>query len=215
MSAPAKPTTTEPAAASPAPAAAAGGGGKLMLAVIVLCSANVGATGFVLARVLKQPAHAEARAESPKKRTAVAEKKDGGDEGGGADGGKTESAKGEGGSDDDAAPAEGDKAAAKKPGPCVPLEPFLVNLNEPGSGRYLKAAVEVEVTDGASAEEMNTQKRSIRDDLLRYLSSLSVADTLGESGKDKIKLAMAGRIGKQIGGAERVHKLFFTEFMVQ
>ncbi len=58
-------------------------------------------------------------------------------------------------------------------------------------------------------------KRAVRDDLLRYLSSLNVADTQGEEAKTKMETAMMARIDKQLGGKEKVHRLFFNDFMVQ
>lgn len=208
MSAPTKPNEPATPAKENTAAAAVATGSKLTIVLVILSSANVGATGFVVTRVLK-PARVEVARAEPKKRVAApVEKKDGGD--GEAD----DEGKGDGGSGAEGK-SEGAPEEKKGPGPVVALDAFLVNLNEPGSGRYLKAAVEVEVADPAAVEEMNAQKRSIRDDLLRYLSSLSVADTLGEAAKDKIKQAMATRIGKQIGGAPRVRRLFFTDFMVQ
>jgi flagellar protein FliL len=99
--------------------------------------------------------------------------------------------------------------------PSVPFDPFVVNLNEPGSNRYLKASLEVEVADLAAAEDLKRMKRAVRDDLLRYLSSLNVADTQGEEAKTKMETAMMARIDKQLGGKEKVHRLFFNDFMVQ
>ena len=102
--------------------------------------------------------------------------------------------------------------------PSVAFDPFVVNLNEPGSNRYLKASLEVEVADLAAAEDLKRCKRAVRDDLLRYLSSLAVADTQGEDAKTKMETAMMARIDKQLGGKEgekKVHRLFFNDFMVQ
>jgi flagellar FliL protein len=107
-----------------------------------------------------------------------------------------------------------EKHAAAQVMPAVTFDPFVVNLNEPGSNRYLKATVEVEVEDQKAAEDLKGAKRAVRDDLLRYLSSLAVADTQGETAKQKMEQQMLARIDKQLGG-EKAHRLFFTEFMVQ
>jgi flagellar FliL protein len=101
-----------------------------------------------------------------------------------------------------------------KQGPVVPIDPFVVNLNETGNSRYLKAAFELEMTGEDAVAALNHAKRPVRDDLLRYLSSLSVADTLGETGKAKIQEQILARVDKHLGGG-RVRKLFFTEFVVQ
>jgi flagellar FliL protein len=107
------------------------------------------------------------------------------------------------------------KEGGNEAGPVVPLDPFLVNLNEPGSARYLKASIEVQVKDNMVAEELKKETRGVRDALLRYLSSLAVADTLGEAAKQKIEAEMIKRMADELGGKQPVKRLFFTEFMVQ
>lgn len=99
-------------------------------------------------------------------------------------------------------------------GPVTSLDPFIVNLNEPEATRYLKATFELEVSDADVVGELEKQKRPVRDEVLRYLSSLSVADTQGEAGKAKIQQEVVARIDKQLGG-NKVHRLFFVEFVIQ
>lgn len=108
-------------------------------------------------------------------------------------------------------------AAAEKAGevgPVTPLEPFIVNLNEPDATRYLKATFELEVSESDVVGQLDKLKRPIRDDVLRYLSSLSVADTQGEAGKAKIQQEVVARIDRQLGGG-RVKRMFIVEFVVQ
>ncbi len=99
-------------------------------------------------------------------------------------------------------------------GPVTPLEPFIVNLNEPDASRYLKATFELEVASAEVIAQLEKLKRPVRDEVLRYLSSLSVADTQGEAGKSKIQKEVITRIDRQLGG-EQVRRLFIVEFMVQ
>ncbi len=117
-----------------------------------------------------------------------------------------------------AAPAAAEPQEPEKPknevGPVTPLEPFIVNLNEPDASRYLKATFELEVADAEVIGELEKLKRPVRDEVLRYLSSLSVADTQGEVGKSKIQKEVIARIDRQLGG-ERIRRLFIVEFMVQ
>lgn len=116
------------------------------------------------------------------------------------------------------APVKGEhgEAEAKKdePGPVLPLDPFIVNLNEKDASRYLKASFELEVSDGEVAKVLEKQKRPVRDDILRYLSSLTVADTQGEDGKAKIQQEVVKRLDARLG-AGKVKRMFFVEFMVQ
>lgn len=116
------------------------------------------------------------------------------------------------------APVKGEHAAeeAKKdePGPVLPIDPFIVNLNEKDASRYLKATFEIEVADGEVAKVLEKQKRPVRDDILRYLSSLTVSDTQGEEGKAKIQQEVVKRLDAKLGPGKVKH-LFFVEFMVQ
>ena len=99
-------------------------------------------------------------------------------------------------------------------GPVTPLDPFVVNLNEPGTTRFLKASFEVELTSPHAVEELDKSKRVVRDEVLRYLSGLTYADTLGEEGKARIRDEVTFRVDKSLGGG-RVKRTFFTEFVVQ
>jgi flagellar FliL protein len=106
----------------------------------------------------------------------------------------------------------GDKDSA---GPVVAFDPFVINLNEPGSNRYLKTSLELEVLDKKSEEMVTERKRVVRDELLRYLSNLNVAETLGEENKTKIKTALLARADQAVGGKGKVRNVFLTEFVVQ
>lgn len=96
----------------------------------------------------------------------------------------------------------------------APFDPLVVNLNEPGSSRYLKTSFDLELASQEALEELGRGKRGVRDQVLRYLSSLSVADTLGETGKTKIQQEIMTRIDKELGGG-RVRRLYYTDFVVQ
>jgi len=96
----------------------------------------------------------------------------------------------------------------------VPLAPFVVNLNEPKSSRYLKATIEVEVHGEERVALVEQKKRAIRADLLRYLSGLTVEDTTGEEKKLKIRDELIARVEKQTG-ADTLAGLYLTEFVIQ
>lgn len=111
--------------------------------------------------------------------------------------------------------AKEEKPKEKLPGPVVTLDTFVVNLNEVGSSRYLKTTIELEVEDLVAQKELEEQRRLVRDEMLSYLSNLTVKDTMGEAGKNKIKDDLLERADKAVGGKEKVKHLFFTEFVVQ
>jgi flagellar FliL protein len=98
-------------------------------------------------------------------------------------------------------------------GPVVALDPFVVNLDEPGQSRYLKVTLQVEVAP-KSEEALAKSKELIRDTVLSYFSGLHVKDTLGAEAKEKIRTDLLAKMTKMIG-PDRVRRLFFQDFMVQ
>lgn len=100
------------------------------------------------------------------------------------------------------------------PGPTVSFDAFVVNLNEPGSSRYLKTTFDVEVVDQKVVEKANGNKALIRDEILRYLSGLSIADTMGEENKEKILDELRIRMEKFVG-QRKVERVLLSEFVVQ
>ena len=112
------------------------------------------------------------------------------------------------------APEEPEIIDPSIPPTAVPLAPFVVNLNEPKSSRYLKATIEVEVHGEERVALIETKKRAIRADLLRYLSGLKVEDTTGEEKKLKIRDELIARVEKQTG-ANTLAGLYLTEFVIQ
>ncbi len=112
-----------------------------------------------------------------------------------------------------AAAAE-DKAAVEVPGPVHTMDPYIVNLNEASGGRFLKATVEVQLSDDAALAELTQDSREVRDNLLRYFSDLTVVDTMGEQAKLKIQGDIVARLNEVLQG-EKVKRVYFAEFVVQ
>jgi flagellar FliL protein len=98
-------------------------------------------------------------------------------------------------------------------GPVVALDPFVVNLDEPGTSRYLKVTLELELMPH-SEEVLTKSKQLVRDTILNYLSGLHVKDTLGAGAKDKIRNELMAKLAKLLG-PERVRRMFFVDFVVQ
>jgi flagellar FliL protein len=111
--------------------------------------------------------------------------------------------------------AHEEKAANKNDeGPVVSIEPFVDNLRDEGVSRYLKTSFELEVADKETSERIEKTKRGVRDEVLRFLSGLTVAETLGEDGKQRIQDGIVARLDKQLG-AGKIKKLYFLEFVIQ
>lgn len=107
-----------------------------------------------------------------------------------------------------------DKSAKEITGPVVALDPFVVNLDEPGNARYLKMTVQLELVNEHDGEVIEKSKQVIRDEVLSYLSGLHVKDTLGATAKDAIRESLMKRI-EAVVGEHKVRRMFFQEFMVQ
>jgi len=121
--------------------------------------------------------------------------------------------------------AEGGGAAKEAPkveaapknevsGPVVAFDPFVVNLDEPGQSRYLKATIQVEVGEGEPEHALDKSKQIVRDAILTYLSGLHVKDTLGSENKDKIRKDLVAAV-ENVVGKDKVHRMFFQEFGFQ
>jgi flagellar FliL protein len=99
-------------------------------------------------------------------------------------------------------------------GPVIALEPFVVNLDEPGQARYLKITLQLELVAAEAEHPLEQNKQPIRDAILSHLSGLKLADTLGTAAKDKLRTDLMTKI-TAIVGDHKVRRMFFQEFMVQ
>jgi flagellar FliL protein len=104
-------------------------------------------------------------------------------------------------------------SSAEVTGPIVALDPFVVNLDEPGTSRYLKITLQLELLPEAELV-ITKSKELIRDAILSYLSGLHVKDTLGADAKDKIRQDLMAKVSKLLG-PEKVRRMFFQDFVVQ
>ncbi len=100
-------------------------------------------------------------------------------------------------------------------GPVVPLDPFVVNLDEPGTSRYLKVTLQIELLPTPDVEQVLVRsKQLIRDTILSHLSGLHLKDTLGADAKEKLRQDLMAKIVKLVG-PDKVRRLFFQDFVVQ
>jgi flagellar FliL protein len=99
-------------------------------------------------------------------------------------------------------------------GPVIPMDAFVVNLDEPGQSRYLKMTIQLELVDAEAEESLTKSKQLVRDAILSHLSGLHHADTLGAAAKDKLRTELMAKIEK-IVGEHKVRRMFFQEFVVQ
>jgi flagellar FliL protein len=98
-------------------------------------------------------------------------------------------------------------------GPIAELPPFVVNLDEPGSSRYLKVTLQLELFPGAD-HALEKSKQLIRDTILSHLSGLHLKDTLGAEAKEHIRTDLMAKLSKVLG-TDKVRRMFFQDFVVQ
>jgi flagellar FliL protein len=108
--------------------------------------------------------------------------------------------------------AEADPSA-EVTGLVVDLDPFIVNLDEPGTSRYLKITLELELMPKIAEEAIVKNKQLIRDTVLSHLSGLHVKDTLGAEAKEKIRTDLMAKLTKLM--PDKIRRMFFQEFVVQ
>ncbi len=100
------------------------------------------------------------------------------------------------------------------PGPIIQLENFVVNIQSDEGTRYLKAAVAIELTDASVQEAFTQWDKLVRNEVLIYLSSLEIAETITAKQKRVLENDLKGIINKRIG-ADLVSGVYFTEFVTQ
>jgi len=99
-------------------------------------------------------------------------------------------------------------------GPTFTLDPFVVNLNEPGGKRYLKSRIELEYVDDKVRQELESRLPQLRDVILMHLSSKALDDIQSVEGKIELKNALVTRIN-QVLKLGKIRNLYFTQFVIQ
>ncbi len=94
------------------------------------------------------------------------------------------------------------------------MDPFVVNLNEPGGKRYLKSKIDLEFVDDGVGKELELRLPQLRDVILMHLSSRSLDDIQSVDGKIELKNALIKRIN-QVLKLGKVRNLYFTQFVIQ
>lgn len=103
---------------------------------------------------------------------------------------------------------------AEVTGPTLALEPFVVNLDEPGSARYLRVKLQFELANGEAETAINKSMLLVRDVILGHLSGLKLADTLGAQAKEKVREDLLKKLEASFGPG-KIRRMFFTEWVVQ
>ncbi len=101
-----------------------------------------------------------------------------------------------------------------KPGPVVPLEPFVVNLNESSGSHYLRTTLQLEIDKEESREHVEKRMVMIRDVFLTVLASKQLDGLQSTEDKEKLRVGLLAA-ARKLMSKRSVHAVYFTEFLTQ
>jgi flagellar basal body-associated protein FliL len=102
-----------------------------------------------------------------------------------------------------------------KAGAIAKLEPFIANLASTDSEmHYIKCTLAAEIANEHAQAEIEKRVPRIRQDVILYLSSLTLAETNGGENKKKIHQALEATVQKVVGKKNAKH-VYITEFVIQ
>jgi flagellar FliL protein len=94
------------------------------------------------------------------------------------------------------------------------LDPFLVNLADPGGGHYLKATLTLELENQRAVDWINARLPRVRDRVLLLLSSKTSDELLTAEGKFRLRDDVL-RAVNEVMSDDRATAVYLTEFVVQ
>jgi flagellar protein FliL len=109
---------------------------------------------------------------------------------------------------------EAAKGESKEEGPIEALEPFVVNLSDVESTRYLKVVMQLELNGPELKAEIEKKMPQIRDEIIMLLSSKSFDDLSTMPGKRSLKRAILDTVNKYLSTG-KVTNVFFSDFVIQ
>lgn len=99
-------------------------------------------------------------------------------------------------------------------GPLYSLDAFIVNLADNDGKRYLRVAVDLELSDAALIDEMNKRLPQVRDSILMILPSKKLEDLQSVQGKTALREEIIATVNSFLIKGH-VSNLYFTEFVFQ
>jgi flagellar FliL protein len=99
----------------------------------------------------------------------------------------------------------------------LPLEPFVVNLADADSARYLRIKINLMVDDKSKTKELLENQAlllKVRDVILQSLTAKTSKDLISEDGKNKLREEIREKIALYFREPKLV-EVIFTEFVIQ
>ena len=108
----------------------------------------------------------------------------------------------------------GHGAGAGSMGGMRPLDPFLANLADETSSRYLKMSLQVEFVAAEPPAAFDARLPQIRDVILTLVTSKTFSDICTPEVKERLREDVIDRINHVLA-QDAVKSVYFTEFIVQ
>lgn len=99
-------------------------------------------------------------------------------------------------------------------GPMYPMTQFVVNLLSENGNRFLKVAIDLELSDVKLQPEVDRKKSLIRDIIIRTFSSKTFEEISTLKGKDKLKEEVLDKVNENLSDGQ-IKNIYFTDFVVQ
>ncbi len=111
--------------------------------------------------------------------------------------------------------AHGGKEGAKAGNPLTfALDPFILNLADIESNRYLKVSLTLEFDSPRSVQDAEQRVPQIRDAMILLMTSLSYGDIHSVAGKLTLQSEIQNRVSKIVEPGT-VKRVYFTDLVVQ
>ena len=99
----------------------------------------------------------------------------------------------------------------------VPLEPFVVNLADSDTARYLRVKISLMVDDKSKLKEIEENQAlqlKVRDVILQTLTRKTSQDLMNDDGKKKLRKEIQDEVGPFFK-EPKLNDVMFTEFVIQ
>ena len=108
----------------------------------------------------------------------------------------------------------GDGEASQAPAVMQPLGQFVVNLLDPAKTRYINAKMALEVDKAATAKAIRNNQAQFRDAAISLMGNRTYAELMGLEGKARLREDLNVRFNRLLTHG-KIHRVYFTEFVVQ
>jgi flagellar protein FliL len=99
----------------------------------------------------------------------------------------------------------------------VPLEPFVVNLADSDTARYLRVKISLMIDDKSKLKEIEENQAlqlKVRDVILQTLTRKTSHDLINDEGKKKLRKEIQDEVGPFFK-EPKLNDVMFTEFVIQ